>query len=70
MDQSPVVPVPELPEKRTYRVEEIAQLLDISKSSAYTLVKQGHFPMIRIGTTIRVSKKSFDDWLDQQITNE
>ena len=52
--------------KRTYTVEEIAAILDVSKSSAYELVKQGQFRAVKIGASIRVSKKSFDDWLDSQ----
>lgn len=52
--------------KRTYRVEEIADILDISKSSAYELVKQGLFKTVKIGSAIRISKKSFDAWLDSQ----
>jgi len=53
-------------EKRTYTVEEIAAILGISKSSAYELVKQGHFRAVKIGASIRISKNSFDDWLDSQ----
>ena len=52
------------PEKRTYTVDQIAAILGIGRTSAYKLVKEGHFKMIRIGTAIRISKKSFDDWLD------
>jgi excisionase family DNA binding protein len=54
------------PDKRTYQVEEIAELLGIGRSSAYELVKQGLFRTVKIGTAIRISKKSFDDWLDSQ----
>ena len=53
--------------KRTYRVEEIARILDISKSSAYDLVRQGVFKTVKIGSAIRISKQSFDDWLDSQV---
>ncbi len=53
-------------EKRTYLVGDIAAILGIGKSSAYELVKQGHFKIVRIGTAIRISKKSFDAWLDSQ----
>ena len=55
--------------KRTYTVEEIASILDIGKSSAYELVKRGQFRAVKIGASIRVSKKSFDDWLDSQNEN-
>jgi len=56
----------EVPVKRAYTVEEIANILRIGKSSAYDLIKQGHFKTVKIGTAIRVSQKSFDFWLDSQ----
>ncbi|MFI3201147.1 MAG: helix-turn-helix domain-containing protein [Eubacteriales bacterium] len=55
------------PIRATYKVEEIAEILGIGRSSAYNLVKEGVFKTVRIGTTIRVSKKSFDEWLNNQI---
>ena len=56
----------ELPDKRTYTVEEIARILGIGRTSAYILVKEGHFKSVKIGNAIRISKKSFDDWLDSR----
>jgi len=56
----------DVPDKRAYTVDEIATILEISNSSAYELVKKGLFRTIRIGTAIRVSKNSFDAWLDSQ----
>ena len=53
-----------MPERRTYTVEEIAAILNIGRTSAYLLVKEGHFKVVRIGNAIRISKKSFDEWLD------
>lgn len=52
------------PERRTYTVEEVAQILGIGRTSAYLLVKEGHFKIVRIGNAIRISKRSFDEWLD------
>ncbi len=54
-------------DKRTYTVDEIQDILCISRTSAYQLVKTGAFRSVRIGGSIRISKKSFDEWLDQQI---
>ena len=54
-----------LPEARTYTVEDIAAMLNIGRTSAYTLVKEGYFKTVRIGTAIRISKKSFDEWLEE-----
>ena len=50
-------------ERRTYTVDEIAEILDIGRTSAYKLVKQNLFKSVRIGTTIRISKKSFEEWM-------
>jgi excisionase family DNA binding protein len=57
-------------DKRVYSVEEIAEILYISKGSAYELIKSGAFHIVRIGAAIRVSKKSFDEWLDRQGSKE
>ena len=46
-----------------YRVEEIAQLLAISPRAAYNLCNTTKdFRVLRIGTSIRVNKQSFDSW--------
>ena len=46
-----------------YRVEEIAQLLAISPRAAYNLCNTTKdFRVLRIGTSIRVNKQSFDNW--------
>ena len=51
-------------ENRTFTVEDIAKMLNIGRSAAYNLTKEGHFKIVRIGNAIRISKKSFDEWLD------
>lgn len=33
-------------ESRTYTVEDIAKILNIGRTSAYTLVKEGHFRFV------------------------
>lgn len=52
-------------EKRVYTVDEIQDILSIGRNAAYELVKAGQFHTVRIGGSIRISKKSFDAWLDQ-----
>ena len=50
-------------EPLVYRVEEIAQLLAISSRAAYNLCNATKdFRVLRIGTSIRVNKQSFDSW--------
>ena len=57
-------------EKRTYTVREIADLLNVSSKAAYALVKSGQFSYVRIGNAIRISKSSFDQWLDPTSSTE
>ena len=51
-------------EKRTYSVGDIQRILDISRSTAYALIRRGLFKSQKVGKQIRISKKSFDAWLD------
>jgi excisionase family DNA binding protein len=51
-------------DKRTYSVAEIMEILDIGRNKAYELCNSDAFRIVRIGRTIRVSKSSFDMWLD------
>lgn len=52
--------------KRTYTVVEIMEILGVSRKKAYELCNSGSFKIVRIGRSIRVSKSSFDEWLDAQ----
>lgn len=45
-------------EKRTYTVSEIQDILGIGRVSAYSLVKSNVFRSVRVGDSIRVSKRS------------
>lgn len=53
--------------KKSYSVAEIRQILDISRPIAYGLIKKNEFESIRVGSSIRIIKVSFDTWLDSQI---
>lgn len=52
-------------EKRVYTVDEIQDILGVSKTTAYNLVKSGAFHYVKVGSQFRISKKSFDRWLDE-----
>ena len=51
-------------ERRSYSVAEIAEILNVSKRSVYNLCANGVIKSVKIGTKLRISKKSFDEWLD------
>jgi len=65
MDTNNIVRVPSKP-KQVYTVLEIAEILQISKSKAYELCKQNLFRTVNIGRSVRISKESFDKWLNEQ----
>ncbi len=56
-------------EKRTYTVTEIQDILEIGRNAAYDIVRKGYFSSVRIGGIIRISKRSFDAWLDGKPEN-
>lgn len=51
------------PQSRTYTVNDIAAILGIGRATAYKLANSGAFKTIRIGNMIRISRKSFENWL-------
>ncbi|MBA2712667.1 MAG: helix-turn-helix domain-containing protein [Rubrobacteraceae bacterium] len=48
------------------KVPEVAQVLRIARSRAYELVGEGGIPSVRIGRSVRVSRKELDRWLEEQ----
>ncbi len=54
-------------EKRCYTVEDLQIILGISRGTVYKLLEQKEFRWFKIGSAYRISKKSFDEWLDSKI---
>ena len=57
-------------EDRCYTVEEIKEILGISRQSVYELLKAKEFQWIRVGGKYRISRPSFDKWLDGDAAKE
>ena len=58
-------------EKRCYTVAELQEILGVSRPTVYSLLKRNEFRWIQLdGGKYRISKKSFDDWLDKHPTAE
>ena len=55
--------------KRTYSVAEVREILGISIRKAYELCNSNSFKVIRVGRIVRISKASFDFWLDNDEQN-
>ena len=54
------------PQSRTYTVSDITVILGIGRATAYKLANSGVFKTIPIGNMIRISRKSFENWLKME----
>lgn len=52
-------------EKRIYQITEIAEILGISKSYVYQLIKEEKIPVVKLGRRIIIPKPKFDAWFEQ-----
>lgn len=54
---------PVIDKKCIYTPQEIEEMLGISKTQTYKLIKSGSFPVRKIGVKYLVAKDVFDSWL-------
>ncbi len=47
-------------------VEQVAELLQISRCLAYNLIAQGRLPHLRLGRIIRVPRHGLEQWIARQ----
>ena len=51
-------------DKLTYTVTEVAELLGISRTSAYECVRRGEIPSLRLGRRLLVTRAGLEQLLD------
>ena len=56
----------ELVSHMTLTVEEMAEELNISRATAYKLVKDNGFPAFNIGQRLLVNRKGLQKWIDER----
>lgn len=61
----PTRPTPTTDERRTYTVPEVAQLVGISRSTAYECVRRGEIPSRRFGRRIVVLRHELERLLGE-----
>jgi len=54
-----------MPTKITYTVTEAAELLGISRSSAYECVRRGEIPSLTLGRRVVIPCRAFEALLDR-----
>ena len=50
--------------------ETLSDVLGLSKSSAYELMREEGFPSVRISSRIVVPKEAFIEWINQRMGQE
>ena len=51
--------------KQVYTVQEIMEILSISKNAAYNFIKNNPlFKVFNVGNVYRINKRSFDSWIN------
>lgn len=51
-------------EKMVYSIQEVAELLGISRSYAYELVRKGTIPALVLGKKRLIPKEKFAEWVN------
>ena len=52
-------------EKKCYSLDEVEEILGVGRKAVLKLLKTNEFRWFRIGNRYRISKKSFDSWIDE-----
>jgi excisionase family DNA binding protein len=53
-------------EREWLTIKEVQEILAIGRTKAWQLVASGEIPAIRIGRSVRISRRDLDAWLRQQ----
>jgi putative molybdopterin biosynthesis protein len=54
----------------SYTIEEVSQLLKVSKLTIYDLIKKGEIPVFRVGRQMRMDAKDLDHYISNNKTNQ
>ena len=53
-------------EKRCYTVQELQEILGVSRSMINKWVDKGKFTVIKVGGRVRIRRDEFEDWMEQR----
>jgi len=57
-------------EVRLLKNDEVAEILQISRSMAYALMKRGDIPTVRIGTSVRVRPEDLEKYIEENVSQK
>lgn len=59
-----------MPKELSYTIEEVSQLLKVSKLTIYDLVKKGELPVFRVGRQMRMDAIDLDNYIKDHKTHQ
>jgi excisionase family DNA binding protein len=49
--------------RKLYRVEEVAEVLNVGRTKVFDLIRSGHLASVKIGGSRRVTEQAIDDYI-------
>lgn len=56
------------PIERLLRPEDVASILNVSRSYAYTLLQTGELPAVRLGRSVRVRPQDLENYISTNVS--
>jgi excisionase family DNA binding protein len=53
-------------ERLLLRVKEVGDLTGIGRTNLYALIADGSLPSIKLGRSIRISRRALEEWIAKQ----
>lgn len=50
---------------RLMKIQEVAEILDVTEDRAYQMAREGLLPVVRLGRQIRIDQGRLQDWIDR-----
>ena len=52
------------------RVEEVARLLGVGRTTVYALVAAQKLPVVRIGRSVRIPREALEQWIREKVDGD
>ena len=52
------------------RINDVARLFNVGRSTVYELIERRELPVVRIGRSVRVPKRAIGQWIEHQLATE
>ena len=67
---NPVIHNQTISSTRLLKAQDVAAILNVSRSFAYALMQSGQLPSVRLGRSIRVRPTDLDDYISRSLSKD